>query len=70
MAIHDYGRKEPPEGVRLWDTEQFREDFTAIAFRAPKVRVVRLADKTPGWMEFTHMPRWYFNFVPDEDAAR
>lgn len=66
MTIHDYGRPEPPEGERLWTTDQLREDFEVVAFRAPHVRVIRRADGVEGWMEFTHMPRFYFGFVPDD----
>jgi hypothetical protein len=66
VAIHDYGRKEPPEGVRLWTTEQVTDDFEVVAFRAPKVRVRRREDGAWGWMEFTHMPRFYFDFQPDD----
>lgn len=67
MAIHDYGRKEPPEGERLWTTEEVREEFEVIAFRAPLVRVRRKEDDALGWMEFTHMPRFYFGFRTDEE---
>jgi hypothetical protein len=47
-----------------WDTDQLREEFEVIGFAAPFVVVRRLADGVKGSMEFTHNPRFYFNFVP------
>jgi len=69
VAIHDYGRPVPPEGERLWSTEQLREDFDVVAFAAPYVRVVRKADNVTGWLEFVHSPRFYFGFRPDNGAG-
>jgi hypothetical protein len=48
-----------------WDTEAFKRDFEAIGFAAPFVIVRRKADGVKGSMEFTHSPRWYFNFMAD-----
>lgn len=49
-----------------WDTEQLQRDFIVHGFLAPFVIVTRKSDNRKGSMEFTHSPRWYFNFVPDE----
>jgi hypothetical protein len=48
-----------------WDTDQLREEFEVIGFMAPFVVVRRKADGKKGSMEFTHNPRFYFNFVED-----
>lgn len=49
-----------------WDTEQLRAEFDVIAFLAPFVIVRRKKDGVKGSMEFTHNPRWYFNFKKDQ----
>lgn len=48
----------------IWDTDGMVQDFTTIGFQAPFVVVTRNADGTQGSLEFTHRPRFYFNFVP------
>lgn len=48
-----------------WDTEALRRDFEVIGFLAPFVAVRRRSDGVTGSLEFTHLPRWYFNFVAD-----
>ncbi len=48
-----------------WDTEALSRDYEVIGFMAPFVAVIRKSDGVKGSMEFTHNPRWYFNFVPD-----
>jgi hypothetical protein len=50
---------------RRWDTDQLRQEFEVIGFMAPFVAVRRLSDGVKGSMEFTHNPRFYFNFVED-----
>lgn len=50
---------------QVWDTRQLAEDFKVIGFLAPYVAVRRKADGVKGSLEFTHNPRFYFNFVPD-----
>ena len=49
----------------VWDTEQLTREFEVIGFLAPLVVVRRRADGVKGSLEFQHMPRFYFNFVPD-----
>ena len=50
---------------QTWDTAELGRDFNVIGFMAPFVVVVRKADGVKGSMEFTHSPRFYFNFQPD-----
>jgi hypothetical protein len=47
-----------------WTTEELRRDFEVIGFAAPYVVVRRRVDGVKGTMEFTHMPRVYFDFTP------
>ena len=49
-----------------WTTEDMSRDFTVQSFMAPFVFVTRRADGVRGTLEFTHSPRFYFNFRPDE----
>lgn len=48
-----------------WDSDQLREAFEVIGFAAPFVAVIRKSDGQRGSLEFTHSPRYYFNWVPD-----
>ena len=61
FEIHDYGRSEAPEGAIT--TDELREGYEVLAFVAPFVSVRRKSDGVRGFMEFTHRPRFYFNFV-------
>jgi hypothetical protein len=70
MSVHDYGRPEPPEGVDAINTEQLREQYDVEGFAAPFVVVTRKSDGVRGLMEFTHSPRWYFNFEPTKQKGR
>jgi hypothetical protein len=71
MPVHDYGQPEPPaDATDLVNSDQFREQYEAIGFLAPFVSVRRKADGTMGVMEFTHAPRWYFNFTPNPPTKR
>lgn len=53
------------EAKERWDTQQMGELFTVHSFLAPFVIVTRKSDGVKGTLEFTHHPRWYFNFVAD-----
>jgi hypothetical protein len=53
------------EAEKRWNTEELMAEFEVIGFMAPFVGVRRRSDGVRGSMEFTHYPRWYFNFVPD-----
>jgi hypothetical protein len=50
---------------RRWTTAEMSAEFTVHGFLAPFVVVTRKADGVKGSMEFTHSPRFYFNFHPD-----
>jgi hypothetical protein len=51
-----------------WDSDQLREEFEVLGFLAPFVAVKRKKDGVKGSLEFTHSPRWYFNFMPDDKS--
>lgn len=53
------------QAEQRWDTAELRRDFIVHGFSAPFVVVTRKADGVKGSMEFTHSPRFYFNFVPN-----
>ena len=46
----------------VWDTQQLTERFQVVAFLAPYAEVIRREDGQAGFVEFTHRPRFYFNF--------
>jgi hypothetical protein len=62
LANPDRARHLPLE---KWDTDQVRDLFEVHSFLAPFVFVTRKKDGVKGVLEFTHSPRWYFNFTPD-----
>jgi hypothetical protein len=45
------------------DTKQMTEKYTVEGFCAPCVVVTRKEDGKRGSLAFTHMPRFYFDFV-------
>jgi hypothetical protein len=47
-----------------WSSDQLREEFEVIGFMAPFVVVRRRSDGQKGSLEFTHLPRVYFGWVP------
>ena len=49
-----------------WNTAQLQEDFEVISFFAPYVLVRRKSDGVKGTLEFSHSPRFYFNFHPED----
>jgi hypothetical protein len=53
-----------------WTTEELGREFIVHSFLAPFVRVTRVADGVLGTMEFTHSPRFYFNFEPDPPSGK
>lgn len=54
--------KDLARAEKKWDTEQLKKEFEVIAFLAPFVIVRRISDGVEGSLEFTHDPRWYFDF--------
>jgi hypothetical protein len=53
-----------------WTTAGLQRDFEVLGFAAPFVVVRRRSDGAVGSLEFTHSPRVYFGFVPDDGEAR
>jgi hypothetical protein len=53
----DYGK--------VWNTEELREEFIVKGFMAPLVVVERKSDGQVGSLEFSHLPRFYFNWIAD-----
>jgi hypothetical protein len=53
-----------------WTTQELTRDFEVLGFAAPFVVVKRRSDGQRGSLEFTHDPRVYFGFVPDDGEAR
>jgi hypothetical protein len=60
-AIHTLIR-----GEQTWTTAQMQEDFEPLSFAAPFIIVRRRADGVRGSLEFTHSPRVYFNWQPED----
>ena len=46
----------------VWDTTELTRDFHVKSFLAPCVFVERKSDGQKGTLDFTHHPRFYFNF--------
>lgn len=57
--------QEEGAGHAVWDTKSLQQDFEVLGFLAPFVVVKRRSDGAKGTLEFTHSPRWYFNFESD-----
>lgn len=53
------------EAKQRWDHNEVREAFEIIGFMAPFCVAIRKSDGKKGSLEFTHHPRFYFNFVED-----
>ncbi len=49
----------------VWNTAEIERDFTVLAFSAPYIRCIRKSDGVHGSMQFTHDPRYYFDFQED-----
>ncbi len=52
-------------GGKVYTTEELREHFEVIAFSAPFISVTEKSTGKLGSMEFTHNPRFYFDFKYD-----
>ena len=50
---------------QVWDTSELQKDYEVRGFMAPFVVVRRKSDGAVGSLEFQHMPRFYFNWTPD-----
>ena len=49
----------------VWDTDGLRENYSVVGFLAPFCVVTRKSDGQRGALEFTHSPRFYYNFIAD-----
>ena len=65
MIETDQPLRDLAQADQRWDTQQLQRDFTVHSFLAPFVFVTRKSDGAKGTMEFTHRPRFYFNFKED-----
>lgn len=65
LQIKDYSITSPADvPPQRWNTEELQKDFEVLSFSAPWVIVRRRSDGVKGSLEFTHSPRYYFNFIP------
>ena len=53
------------QATERWTTEELSRDFEVLGFLAPFVVVKRRSDGAKGSLEFTHSPRFYFNWRAD-----
>ena len=51
---------------RVWTTEELKLEWNIVAYVAPLVLVKSRADESLGSFEFQHEPRYYFNYVRDD----
>lgn len=51
----------------VYTTDDVRELFEVHSFLAPFVSVTQKATGEKGTLEFTHSPRFYFNFIVDKE---
>jgi hypothetical protein len=65
MLASGQPQRDLAEAKERWNNEELSRDFQVIGFIAPFVVVVRKSDGAKGSLEFTHSPRFYFNFVAD-----
>ena len=65
MIETDQPLRDLAQADQRWDTQELQRDFTVHSFLAPFVFVTRKSDGAKGTMEFTHRPRFYFNFKED-----
>jgi hypothetical protein len=52
-----------------WTTDELTRDFEVLSFAAPFVMVRRRSDGVLGSLEFTHRPRVYFGWRPDDQGG-
>jgi len=65
MLASGQPQRDLAEAKERWNNEELSRDFQVIGFIAPFVVVVRKSYGAKGSLEFTHSPRFYFNFVAD-----
>jgi hypothetical protein len=67
MLASGQPQRDLEQAGKRWSTAEMAEEFTVQGFMAPFVVVTRKRDGKVGTLEFTHSPRWYFNFVEDKE---
>ena len=65
MLATGHPQRELEKASQRWDTQELGRDFIVHGFLAPFVIVTRKSDGKKGSLEFTHSPRFYFNFKAD-----
>jgi hypothetical protein len=50
---------------KVWERVEMEKEFEVIQFLAPFVLVKRRSDGAKGTLEFTHYPRFYYDFHPE-----
>ncbi len=70
--LNESARKEDPKTAfrkkleeqygEVYDIDEAQEKFEFVGFGAPFVVVVRKSDNVKGSLEFSHNPRFYFDF--------
>jgi hypothetical protein len=53
----------------MYSTESLVGDFEVIAYAAPFVVARRRVDGVLGSLMFTHQPRVYFGWIPDDEVG-
>jgi hypothetical protein len=53
------------EAEERWDHNTVRDEFEIVGFMAPFCVAIRKSTGKRGSLEFTHHPRWYFNWQED-----
>lgn len=69
MLETDQPLSDAAQAVDLMTTDEMSAQYTVLAFLAPFVIVRRKADGRNGSLEFTHSPRRYFNWQPDDQKG-
>lgn len=62
MDTAEYRASLVEEYGQVWDTEGLQREFTVEGFCYGVCIVRRKSDNVRGTLDFTHMPRIYFNF--------
>ena len=66
MIANGQPQRDLEHAEQRWNAMELAKDFTVQSFMAPFVFVTRKSDGAQGTMEFTHSPRYYFNFKEDK----
>lgn len=56
--------------VKVWDTEQLKEEFIVQGFLAPYIEAERKSDKARVVLAFQHHPRYYFTTERKDEAQQ